>query len=708
MTRPLYGEAELGRMFRPRSIAVVGASEKAGSFGGYTAQNLAEFEGEVWIVNPRRDTVFGQPCFASLSDLPGVPDCVAICTPRATVAALVAEAAQIGAGGVVLYASGYAETGAEDGAADQAVLAALARKHGIPVLGPNCLGYVHHARRVGVTFTPRYLDVPVLPGKVGVVSQSGALRDVFLQLPHRGMGFTYLLSAGNSCDVDVWDCVSFLCDDPETEVIALLFEGVADGARFREAGEKARRAGKRVVAYNAATGRNAKRAAASHTGSLAGDDAVVAAAMRQAGFIAVERIEDLCPTAAFLAKAPVRPKGQGAAVLSTSGGACVIAAAKAEAAGVPLPAPSEAAHARLRAAMPDFVHPANPCDITAMTLGDPAMFGACVDAFVAEPDIGAMLIAIPAMIPGTTESRVAGIAELAAARPDTAFAVVWMVEWGDAPAALVAERHPNLALFRSMDQAMRALCGWLAPQAAPTASLRRNALPRPDVPLSEAAAKAMLAAEDIPVPQETTALSVDAAKAALAQIGGPVAVKLATYRIAHKTEVGGVRLGISDAAGMDAAWDQLVAAQEAALPGLPFEGVLVQQMVDGGIEMIVGGTIDPVFGPVVTVGAGGIMAELLRDTATALAPVTPEAARAMIDGLRMRPLLDGWRGAPAAEIDALCSLVAQVSQVLAAGRDWIAELDINPVIARPDGAFAVDALIVARDRAMTETTKETT
>ncbi|MDF1853873.1 acetate--CoA ligase family protein [Pseudooceanicola sp.] len=698
MNRPLYGAAELRRLLHPQSLAIVGASEREGNFGGLTIKNMSAYEGDVWAINPRGDSVFGRPGFRNLADLPGAPDCVAICTPRASVTGLMDECAAAGAGGVVVYASGYGETGSAEGLADQAALAAQAQDLGLPLIGPNCMGFVHHPSRLAVSFAPGYPEVPPLPGKVGVVSQSGALRDAFRELPNRGMGFTYLLSAGNSSDVDVWDFVSYLCDDPETEVIVLLFEGVSDGARMLAAGDKARRAGKRIVAYNAATGQSAKRTAASHTGALANNDAIVAAAMARAGFVIVHRIEDLCPTAAFLAKAPKTPKGPGAAVMSTSGGACVIAASKAEAAGVPLPEPTGTTWQRLRDAMPDFVTPANPCDITGMTLGNKTLFDDSATAFLDDAGIGALLIATPAMVPGSTENRVRGIAALAEAHPDTAIGLIWMVEWGTAPAALIAETDPRVALFQSMDQAMQALAAWLpGPGAAQEAASDSPALPRPDGPLSEAASRTLLAAEGLPVPREVVAMTLAAAQAAQAEIAGPVAVKLATPRIAHKTEAGGVRLNICDAAAMQTAWAELELAQSRALPGLAFEGVLVQEMIPDGIEVLIGGVNDPVFGPVVTVGAGGIMAELLQDSATALAPVNKAEARAMLDSLRMRPLLDGWRGAPPVDVDALVDLVVTVSEVLARGRDWIAELDINPVIATPDRLCAVDALIIPKD-----------
>lgn len=695
--RPLRTGAELRRLFDPGSVCVVGVSEKPGNFGVMTLENLRGFDGTLSAVHPRLTEVAGVPCVPSLRDLPEPPDCVVICTPAATIPDLLEEAAEIGAGGAVVYASGFAETG-EAGAALQARIAEIAGRTGLRVLGPNCLGFINHVRRTGVTFAPAYLEVPHLVGPVGVVSQSGAMRDIFQQAPRRGMGLSHMLAAGNSADMDVWDLVAFLIDDPDTKAVACIFEGVQDGARLAEVGARARVAGKTVVACNIATGESSKRVAQSHTGAMASADAVVAAALQAAGIVQVHDIEDLCPTAAFFAKAPARPSGQGSFVISTSGGACVLAAAKAEAAGVALPAPKPDTEARLRAVLPDFVPAQNPCDATAMVLARRESFMECMQAFLDDPDYAAGLIAFPAYSVGGTESRVEFIGEVAAANPERMMCVVWMVEWPEAPPALMAEKHPNLALFRSMRQCMAALRAWQDRAEIPAEAPRLTAEDRTPAsgPLDEAKAKALLAARGIGVTREAVVADAEAAVQAAAGMGGPVAMKVSSSAIQHKTEIGGVRLNLSDPGEIREAFEALKAATLEAAPHAPFEGVLVQEMLPPGVELILGGFDDPVFGPVVTVGAGGVFAEAMRDAQLALAPVTVAQARAMLDRLRARPLLDGWRGGPAADIDAVAEAVARASELLADGAGWLAELDINPLIAGPGGAKAADALIVPK------------
>ncbi|MGM0584933.1 MAG: acetate--CoA ligase family protein, partial [Pseudomonadota bacterium] len=379
-------------------------------------------------------------------------------------------------------------------------------------------------------------------------------------------------------------------------------------------------------------------------------------------------------------------------------GACVLAAAKAEAAGVALPEPKEETRARLRAVLPDFVPAQNPCDATAMVLARRESFEECMQAFLDDPDFAAGIIAFPAYSVGGTEARIDFIGEVAARNPERVMAIVWMVEWPEAPPAVMAEKHPNLALFRSMRQCMTALRAWQDRDGgeAPARLTAQDGTPA-EGPLDEWGAKRVLAARGIGVTREDRARTAEEAVEIAGRIGGAVAMKVSSAAIQHKTEIGGVRLGLSEPEEIRATFEELKAATLRAAPDAPFEGVLVQEMLPPGVEMIVGGFVDPVFGPVVSVGAGGVLTEVLGDVALALAPVSVAKAREMIDGLRGRRMLDGFRGAPAADADAVAEAVARASELLADGADWIAELDINPLIAGPEGAVAADALIVRKE-----------
>jgi acyl-CoA synthetase (NDP forming) len=708
--RDVYTAAELRRLLAPASIAVVGASPQEGAFGWRTVDNLRGFAGRVYPVNPRYEEVLGRPCFASLARLPEPPDCVVIAVPRERVEPVVEEAAAVGAGGAIVYASGYAETRREDRRREQERLRAIAESSTLRIIGPNCLGVVNHVTRAGMTFMPDYDRTPAVVGPVGIASQSGAIGYAFVQGPERGVGFTYYVAAGNSCDVDVCDFVSYLADDPGTLAIACLFEGIRDGERLLRAAERALATGTIVVAYKMTGGEASQRAAMSHTGTLVGSDAAYRAAFARGGIVAVADLEAVLETAVFFAKAPAAT-GRGPAVMVTSGGAGVIAAAKAEAAGLPLPQPDAATEAILAAEIPDFGSTANPCDITGQVLTNPESFSRCLRVFLDHPDFGALVV--PVAFAHTTLSlrRLPQIQALSReyAKP---LCMVWMTEWLEGPASREYESDERVALFRSMGRCMGALAAWYerarflerragaSPRRAePDAATRARAVldtEPPGATLTERASKTLLAAYGVPVTRERLATDVDAAVAAARAIGFPVALKVESPDIPHKTEAGVIRLDVRDEAAVEAAWADVLGMVARLDPPPRLHGVLVSGMVPRGTELVVGARVDPQFGPLVAVGLGGVLVEVLQDTAVGLAPVGPGEAREMIGRLKGGPLLRGHRGAMAVDLDQLVDVVCRVSELVADLQDVIAEIDVNPMIASPRGLVAVDALIVRR------------
>ena len=698
MTRDLYTERELGRMLAPRSIAVVGASETAGNFGRRSIENLCDYQGVVHAVNPKYREVAGRPCVESLSALPAAPDCVVVAVPRERVEAVVREAAAIGAGGVIVYASGYAETGLPERVLEQERLAEIGRAAGMPIIGPNCIGIVNHAMRCGLSFMPHYAEVPALTGHVALVSQSGAMGYVFVQAPMRGIGFTHYLASGNSCDADVCDLASYLVDQPEVRVIGLLFEGLRDGARLLRLGERARAAGKTIVVYKMTAGEASQRAALSHTGSLAGTDAAYRAAFEKTGMIAVDDIEAVLETANFFAKAPP-PSGRGPAILVGSGGAGVIAAAKAEAAGQALPQPDEAVRALLAAEVPDFGSTANPCDVTAQVLNATGSFERCMSAFLDRPEFDSLVFPVTYSHAQYTAQRYRQVKEFSSRYPNKALCALWFAEWLEGPGSREYETDSHIALFRSTTRCMQTLAAWhgRAERAAWPVPARRSqphALALEAGTMTERASKQALAAYGIRVTRETLAPDLQSALAAAGAIGYPVALKIESPDIAHKTEAGVVSLGITDAEALRRAYDEIHAAAGRVSPAPRVAGVLVSEMIGAGLEMMVGARRDPQFGPLVTVGVGGVLVELLADVQVGLAPVTPMEARDMIDRLKARKLLDGYRGAAPVDIEALVDIVVRLSELAADHADRIDEIDVNPVIMGAHGAIAVDALLV--------------
>jgi acyl-CoA synthetase (NDP forming) len=694
--RRIYTRAELERLIAPRSIAVVGASPRAGSFGLRTLENLAHFRGPVWPVNAKYEQVGAYVCYPSLAALPGKPDLVALVVPREGVQAALAEAAAAGAGGVVVYASGYGEMAREEGAAEQRRLGEIARAARMPILGPNCMGLVNHELGVGVSFIPEYSKMPRRVGPIAFVSQSGALGYCLAQAAERGVGYRYFFSAGNSSDVDVADLIGAMAEDPGVRAIACLFEGVPDARRLLEAGARAREAGKPVIVYKLGVSEDGAAAARSHTGSLAGSAEAFRALFDRAGFVTVDNYEALVEYAKFFAaagKPASTTAARGVAVVSGSGGAGIISADMAARHGVPMPQPMPQTAEALRSVVPEFGAARNPCDPTGQVLSVPESYNKCCQALLDDPQYGVLLCAMSVSSRETGNKRATDIAALARSQSKP-IAVAWVSEWLQGPGSEAYEADDRVGFFRSIDRCFAAIAAWQRwqePRIAEQRVTKKVAnFPLRKKVLGEREAKAILAQYGIQSAPERQAKNADEAVKAAAELGYPVVLK-ADGDIEHKTEAGAVKLDLRDEAALRAACAAMTAA-----PGFTFEGFLVQAMVKGGVELVVGVKRDPQCGPVVLVGLGGVLVEVLRDTALALAPVGKTEARRMLERLKGFKLLQGYRGAPAADLDAVCEAIARISEFAADHADAIEEIDVNPLLARADGALALDALIVLR------------
>ncbi|WP_137128305.1 acetate--CoA ligase family protein [Roseomonas sp. HF4] len=705
-SRAVYRHGEMGRLFDPASIAVIGASPRAGSFADRTIQALRDYTGRLYLVNSRYETIGDRACFPSVAALPEAPDCCIVVAAKDAVEEIATDCAKAGVGGIMIYASGFAETGRDADVAAQRRLAQIGRAAGMRIVGPNCIGMLNFRTKAGVTFMiPPPMDAP-LPHAVGLVSQSGALGFSLAQAVMRGVSVSHLLTTGNSSDVDVADCVSFLADDPSCAAIGCVFEGMPDPMRFIQAAAVADAANKPLVVFKLGTGEAGAAAAMSHTGSLAGETAAYLAAFERAGAVVVKDFEALVETASFLAKAPA-PKARGVAVVAVSGGAAIMSADKAEAHGVPLPQPTPPVRAILESRIPDFGSARNPCDVTAQVANDPESLTACAGAMLGEDHYGALIYAqiysteLSAKRPG----ELAAIARTAG-KP---ICVVWTTEWLEGFGSKEAEQNPHIGLFRSMDRCFAALAHWHAREARRAAGPRGYArLSRPEAAaeaaalidaagertLTEREAKAVLAAYGVPVVPERLTQTADEAAAAAEALGYPVAMKVESPDLPHKTEAGVIRLRLKDAAEVRDAFAVVMANAKRHAPGARINGVLVQPMAKPGVELMAGGRVDPLMGPLIVTGLGGVLVELMRDSALALAPVTQAEARAMFGRLRGRAALEGFRGAPAADLDVLAGIVARLSEFVADQRGRIAELDVNPIIVAGAEAVAVDALIV--------------
>ncbi|MGE0383372.1 MAG: CoA-binding protein [Gammaproteobacteria bacterium] len=460
MTRAVYRRAQLRRLFEPRSIAIVGMSPRTGAYGERTFHNLTQvgrFSGRIHFVNARYDRIGDAPCHPDLRALPEVPDCVVIALPRELAEPVIAECAEIGAGGALLYASGYAEVDDPERAAQQARLASIARGSGLRVLGPNCLGFVDHWRGTAASFTGVSMAGALQSHAIGVVSQSGALAFALNQAVDRGVSIGAVLTAGNACDVDVADEIAFLAEDPRCRAIACLFEGLAAPERLAEAAAIAWTYGKPVVAYKIGRGPQGAGAARAHTGTVAGEYADWAALFERAGIVAVDDAEALIETAAFLAKAPA-PRAAGVAVAATSGGAAIMAADMAESFGVNLPQPAPETLAVLREHVPEYGSLRNPCDVTGQVTGNPASLTAVCNALMSDPAYGTVVMPYP-QINAAAAQRNTVLSEIAGTHGKVA-CNVWLSEWREGPGAREAEALPHLAVFHSMRRCFAAIAAW--------------------------------------------------------------------------------------------------------------------------------------------------------------------------------------------------------------------------------------------------------
>jgi len=698
----------LDSLFEPRSVAVFGASDRPSSLGATVWANVAGsgFEGPVWAVNPRRPVLGGERAFARAADLPEAPELAVLCTPPDTVARLVAELGKRGTRAAIVMTAGLSPR-------QRSAVQDAARPHLLRVLGPDCLGLLNPRLKLNASFA----HVTAAPGTLAFVSQSGALVTALLDwAAARGVGFSLFAALGEQLDVDFGDLIDYLASDAHTRAILLYVETVTDARKFMSAARAAAR-NKPVLIVKAGRTQAGQRAAASHTGVLASSDLVFDAAIRRAGMLRVQTLQELFAAAETLSHPRLSLRGPAAAqrerltVLTNGGGAGVLAADAAQAAEVTLAEPSAAVYAALDRVLPPRWSRANPVDI----VGD-APVQRYVDAIAAlhtDASPGTLLFvhAPTAIVPAAEVARaVIPALQRSPLQPMTC----WL--GGDAVREARALCHAaGLPTYDTPEDAVRAL-GMLqtyrrnqellmeTPPASPPEPLWHAAQVHAPIDaalaegrewLTEPEAKAVLAAVGVPVvATHAVAPEPEAAVAAAQALGFPVALKIVAPELGHKSDIGGVALDLDDAASVrDAATAMLRRVRERQ-PGAAITGYSVQTMVRRarGLELIVGATLDPLFGPVILFGAGGTAVEVVADRAVALPPLNRPLARALVERTRVARLLAGWRDVPAADVDAVCDVLVRVSQLLA-DEPRIAELDLNPLVADAHGVLALDARI---------------
>ncbi|MER6213107.1 acetate--CoA ligase family protein [Streptomyces sp. NPDC001674] len=698
--RPLHSDVpDLDRFFRPESVAVVGASDTEGRPNtGITRQLIAWAErvgARVHPVHPTRTSVFGLPCHASVAELPEQVDLAVLLV--ADPLPVIEELADTKVKFAVAFASGFAETGAS-GAAAQARLAAAVRRSGLRLLGPNTNLNAFERFRED-------LDGPA----IALITQSGHQGRPVYTLQELGVRLSHWAPTGNEADLETSDFISYFAERPEVGAIACYVEGLKDGRSFLLAADRAARNGVPVVAVKVGRTETGARTAASHTGKLTGADTVVDAAMRQFGVIRVDGLDELQDTAALLARARP-PQAEGVVVYSISGGTGAHFSDLATEAGLTLPTLSDAKQAELHQWIPSYLNVANPVDNGGHPVGD-WRGRKIIDAILADPSVGVLICPITGPFPPMSDKLAQDLVDAAEAT-DKLICVIWGSPVGTEEAyrstLLGSSRVATFRTFGNCITAVRAYLGHHrftasyrspfdeAPRTPSPSYRKAKALMRPGQQLSEHAAKQLLRAYGIRVPREQLVTSAAAAVRAAGLVGYPVVMKASGPQLAHKTELGLVKIGLTSASQIRDAYRELT--DIARYENIPLDGILVCQMVERGVEMVVGVTQDPLFGPTVTVGLGGVLVEVLHDTAVRVPPFGEDQARTMLRELRGHALLEGVRGAPPADVDALVEVVLRVQRMALELSDDLSELDINPlmVLPRGQGAVALDALTLCR------------
>lgn len=704
MTAKRLDPKAVERLLRPRSVAIVGASATPGALGASVLENLQRlgFRGDIHLINPNRTEIGGRPCLRSIDDLPLGVDTAVLAIPRAGVLDALAALARRRTGAVVIFSSGFAE-GGEAGRAEQREITRIAAEHGMLIEGPNCLGLVNHVDGVALTF----VETPAIPlgGRpgVGIVSQSGAMACVLgTMLAARQLGVSYSISTGNEAASGVEDFLEHLLEDSQTRVVGLIVEQFRSPRQFLTLARRARKMGKRLVLLHPGRSSAARQSAATHTGALAGDYALMRAKVGAEGVIAVETLEELGDVLEIVVRSPP-PVRAGAAVMVESGAFKALTLDLCEEIALALPEMTDANAPALRSAMPPFVAVSNPLDLTAQGLVDPDIYRRTLLALAEDARFGAIVLGIIQTDVATSERKFAPIlAALRQWQSDKLVVFAGLDEGAPVPAQYIDElRALGVAYLPSPDRALRAVAR-LASTAtraplAESAAITHRGPPLPSGVIPEYRAKAFLQPLGIPFPSGRLVRTLEEALQAADSLGYPVALKAQSAELSHKSDAGGVVLRLSDRDGLGAGWQQLHSNIARARPGLSLDGVLIEAMGRPGVELIIGGRNDPDWGPVVLAGFGGVQAELLQDVRLILPGQSAQSIIEELHRLKSGALLRGYRGSPALDLDALADLIVRVGQLLC-NEPSIREIDLNPVIAYPagQGVIALDALMVTK------------
>lgn len=695
----------IGRMLRPRSIAIVGASPTPGALGAKLLANLESngFSGAIHLINPKRAEINGRPCLASVDDLPEGVDVAVLAIPQPAVLDAVRALARRKAGAAVIFSAGFAEGGAE-GLAQQQEIARIAQEAGMVVEGPNCLGSINYLDRVPLTFIDTLISEEQAQlnrsqPSIAFLSQSGAMMAVVARtLSDRGLPLSFAVSTGNEAASTIEDYLEYALEEPGTRVLAMFAEHFRHPQRLLAAARRARELGKLMVLLHPGKSSAARESAATHTGAMAGDYAVMRAKVERAGVVFAETLEELGDIAEIALRCQSLPR-KGLAVVGESGAFKALCLDWCEELGLHLPAVHDEDSPALREALPPFVALSNPLDLTAQGLVDPDLYRRTLAALLGDERFSVVVVGVIQRdaIAVKLEPLLQALREQPIRKP---VIIAGLDEGAQVPAHFIdAFRALGVPYFTSTERVLRAVQRLTAfterstnadvlPPVTLTLPAQRQVVP-------EYEAKALLAPAGIAFGASKFARDAEEAVAAAEAIGYPVVLKAQSEQLSHKSDAGGVALNIQSADALRQAWTRMQESVRAYDASIVLDGVLVERMGQRGLELIIGAKNDPEWGPVILVGLGGVTAEVIQDVRLLDADLSQAEIVAELNRLKSAALFHGFRGAPVLDIDAVAALIERLGQVLR-GTPAIREIDLNPVVVYPQGqgVLALDALML--------------
>lgn len=708
--------SSLSSLLQPRSVAVIGATERPSASSSFVMRNLMEhgYAGRIYPVHPREERVFGLTAVSTITHLDEAPDLAVICIPAQYVAGALAEAGRKGTQAAIVLSSGFAEKD-EEGRTRQEELVAIAAKYGMAVCGPNCLGLIAHQANT-VLYSSRF-PTGVPKGEVALISQSGAIA---IALSSTGrIGFSHIISSGNSAVTDIPDYLRYLATDPLTRVVMLVLENIKQPAALAEAMQEMHRADKRVVALYVGRTERGAAATAAHTGALAGSFAAVQAFFRRHGIIAVDSMDELLATTMLCAawrqqllrQQPLIP---GLGIIGVSGGGVAHVSDVASAVGLDIPQLQPQTVASLHSILPPFITPQNPLDTTGLPFADGDVYRQALDYLAGDEGIG-VITAVQDAPPGLDEDGAREYLPIAQGLVDFArtvtVPVVVVSNLSDGHHPLFSEplRQANIPLLKGTAVALKAINHLLTPLPAvagaltkPPESLETDVVWQQrfeeGTPFTEREAKQLLAAHGLRTTREGLATSAEEAAQLAADIGFPVVLKIESPDVVHKSDVGGVRLGVGDETAVYQAYHQIMQNVASRVPDAKLHGVVVQEMVAHGVEAFVGISRYAPFGLGVVVGPGGVLVELVGETAVDLLPLTLESAQTVVASTRLDNLLAGFRGAKPADRQALVEAILTLAHIAHLYGEHLETIELNPIAVLPEdqGICVLDAVIILK------------